>query len=164
MISSEKQSEFLRMSATVNAWLNGTVGHASVPEVRDCDAPEMPGMHVLIGRSADGQYFTSGCSSSDEPFSDLAWEMIQADVNAHENELMSSYASAMGKKGGSARTPAKQAASRENGKKGGRPRAFTQEEMDAFQNVIDVFQDVPKTIWKPRPYIKPTQNKDETEK
>lgn len=116
----EKQAEFLRMSATVNAWLNGSVGHASVSEVRDCDAPGLPGMHVLIGRTTDGQYFTSGAVSVDESFSDTAWEMIQTDVNAHENELMSAHASAMGRKGGSARTPAKQAASRENGKKGGR--------------------------------------------
>ena len=43
-------------------------------------------------------------------------------------ESINKAAAALGRKGGSAKTPAKQAASRDNGKKGGRPRKINQEE------------------------------------
>lgn len=45
-----------------------------------------------------------------------------ARIGRDDGREIVSAAAAMGRKGGSARTPAKQAASRENGRKGGRPK------------------------------------------
>lgn len=41
---------------------------------------------------------------------------------SNENEIIKQYLAAIGRKGGESKSEAKAAASRENGKKGGRPR------------------------------------------
>jgi len=61
---------------------------------------------------------------------DIAWLLSSPaarktwEINSQKavDDMVTSYASEMGRKGGSAKSPAKQSASRENGKKGGRPK------------------------------------------
>lgn len=56
----------------------GSIGHASVADVRDCLDGDR---HVLVGKR--GRIFSySGSLDLSERFSDLAWESVQSDLDA----------------------------------------------------------------------------------
>jgi hypothetical protein len=59
------------------------------------------------------------------PMARKKWEM---DANKALDEMAREYAAALGRKGGSAKSDRKAASSRENGRKGGRPKSKKDEE------------------------------------